>query len=593
MKSKTTALWFVLAVALATAIWLLNTYFLHAPAGPKPILPGLRTEDVTRIDIVPGGGKEFSLVLTNGDWMLDRPFQYPAQTEAVNALLAALKGLKPVVTLSAGELNSQKNAEAGLGFDNPQFTVDLTAGSQTWHLRVGNKTAPGDGIYVRLLGAADAAVTDTAWLKLLKPAAEDWRDTTLVDVPEAVDWLVITNGSQAIELRRGVTNRLWRMVSPLQARADNLLIVSALEKLRGARVSRFVSDDPKANLAAYGLAPATLDVWLGDGTNLLTALHGGKDVSDSPSEMYARRQGWNTVVTTAKDGLAPWLGAVNDFRDRNLFEVSGPVAEIEVTGAFPFTLQQRASNAWTVVGEKFPVDPVQVNGFIHLLANLRIAHFIQDAPTASGLQAYGLANPTNQIIVRSAIGDSNSVIARLQFGVTGTNNEVFAKRADEDFVYSVALADLNNLPLRADFFRDRQIWNFSETNVAQVTLREAGKVRQLIRTGTNEWSLAPGSQGIINPPAIEETIHRLGKLEVAGWLGRNVTPQDIGLTTNGLSIAIELKSGDKYTLDFGAEVRAQTALAAVTLDGERWAFVFPPVLFPLVAENLTIPPKDP
>ena len=43
----------------------------------------------------------------------------------------------------------------------------------------------------------------------------------------------------------------------------------------------------------------------------------------------------------------------------------------------------------------------------------------------------------------------------------------------------------------------------------------------LIRTGTNQWSLAAGSQGIIDPPAVEETVHRLGQLTAAGWIGRN------------------------------------------------------------------------
>jgi len=126
-------------------------------------------------------------------------------------------------------------------------------------------------------------------------------------------------------------------------------------------------------------------------------------------------------------------------------------------------------------------------------------------------------------------------------------------------------------------------------------LRQNGKTRQMIRTGTNEWSLAAGSQGIINPPAVEETIHRLGELTAFAWWGRKFDDTtDIGLTTNSLSVTIELKSGEKHNLAFGKEMRVpslntSTALAVVTLDGERWAFVFPPVLCPLVADWLTIP----
>ena len=258
-----------------------------------------------------------------------------------------------------------------------------------------------------------------------------------------------------------------------------------------------------------------------------------------------------------------------------------------------FTLQQRGSNVWTVAGEKFPVDADNVQAFIQLLAGFRVADFVQDVVTGPGLTKYGLTNPpARQITLRAAVGDTNSTIAQLLFGAA-TTNQVYVKRSDEESVYALTLADLNRLPLGGEEFRERRIWNFSEANVTNVTLHQNGKMRQLVRTGTNQWSLAAG-QGIIDPFAIEETVHRLGELTVAGWLGRGPAMlEKTGLNTNNLSIAIELKSGEKYALDFGMEVAQITALAAVTLDGERWAFVFPPVLYPLVAEHLTIPANAP
>lgn len=78
-------------------------------------------------------------------------------------------------------------------------------------------------------------------------------------------------------------------------------------------------------------------------------------------------------------------------------------------------------------------------------------------------------------------------------------------------------------------------------------------------------------------------------------MDRHITePGKYGLNTNNLQIIVELKNGERYTVDFGTELpRAQTALAAVTLDGERWAFVFPPVLYQFVLSYLTIPANVP
>jgi hypothetical protein len=594
MKSKATIVWLMIVVALAATIWILNNYFQPATPKVKPLFAGLRTDQVTDVDVTPGAGHEISVIRTNNSWKLDKPIAYPAQSAAIDGLLDALQKVTPVMTFSPGELNAHKNADAEFGFDNPQYTLNLVGGGQKWHLRVGNKTAPGDGVYVRLEDTPGAFVTDTSWLQFLPHEANDWRDTTLAEVPGSVNWLVITNGTQAIELRHDVTNRLWRMIRPLQSRANNLLIVSALGQLSTAKILRFVSDDPKPDLASYGLDPAALDVWLGEGTNFLTAIHVGKEVTNMTGEVYARREGLNAIVTTPKEPLAPWRGSVNDFRDPNLFELTAPVAEIEVRGPNNFTMQQRGTNAWAEAGEKFSVDLDLARVFVQSLASLRIADFAQDVVTPSGLQNFGLASPPLQITLRSATGDTNSVIAQLLFGTTNNNKQIYVKRGDEDFVYAIDKSKYDALPwTTGDYFRDRHAWNFSETNVAQVTLHQNGKTRTMIRNGTNDWSLAAGSQGIINTPEVEETVHRLGQLTVEGWLGRKFNDDNVGLSTNNLSITVELKSGEKYTLDFGREVLKQTALAVTTLDGERWAFVFPPALLQLVAESLTIPANTP
>jgi hypothetical protein len=277
-----------------------------------------------------------------------------------------------------------------------------------------------------------------------------------------------------------------------------------------------------------------------------------------------------------------------------LLELIAPVAEVEVHGRDNFTLQRQGSNDWQIVGEKFSADAENAQLFLKTLAGLRVAEFVKDVVTAPDLPAYELATPTRQITLRSAAGDTNSVIVQLSFGAN-QNNEVFVRRADEDFVYAVTVEDFNRLPESAWEFRERRIWEFTEGDVVQITLRQDGKTRQIVRNGSNKWSLAAGSQGIINPPAIEETTHRFGGLTAAGWVGRNVTePEQLGFNTNNLQIVIELKNSAKYTVDFGKELpAAQTALAAVTLDGERWAFVFPPVLYQFVLSYLTIPvPQD-
>ena len=597
MKSKTTGIWFVLAAALFAGIWLTQKFLQPAAPAANNLLPGLHAGDLTGLQISPAGAREIEAVRSNHVWQLQKPIAYPAQAAAITTLAGALEKLAPATRLTAAEMRAHKNADADFGFENPQFRLEVFAGEQSWHLLVGNKTAPGDQVFIRVVGLDGAFVTDAGWLQLLPRSADEWRDTALVDAAGAIDWIVVTNGAKALEFRRDPTNHLWRIVRPYPARADGVRIAAALQQLQSGRVTQFIPDDAHADLSSYGLQPAELDVWLGHGTNFTTAIHAGKSLPES-AQVFARREGWNAVVTASKDTFLPWRGAVNDFRDPHLLALAAPVAEIEVLGENHFTLQQQGENRWTVVGEKFSADAENVTNFLKLLTGLRVADFVKDFATASDLQGFGLATPARQIILRGAAGDSNSVLAQLRFSTTDTNR-VLVKRDDEGFVYALRTEDFARLPESGWEFRDRRVWSFSETNVAQVTLRQSGKTRTMVRTGDNQWLPAPGSQGwqgiLNNPPAVEETIHRLGELTATGWVGHDVTaPEKYGLNPDNLAITVELKTGEKLSVDFGAELtRGQTALASVNFDGSRWVFVFPPVLYQFVVTYLTIPTNAP
>lgn len=585
MKTNTTPIWFVLAVALASGVWFFEKHW-SAPAPTNTnLLPGLRAAEVTAIEIIPAGERKISLVCTNKMWRMREPLAYPAQNAAVDSLVAALEKLTPTLRLTAAEMQTHKSADEEFGFENPQFTVDVSAGDQSWHLRVGKKTAPGDGVYVRLIGGAGAFVTGLDWLKLLPRDSAAWRDTALVNAGGAVDWLVISNGAKVIELRADPTNRLWRMIRPLPTRGDEAFITAALQQLRSTKVAGFVTDDAKADLTAYGLAPAELVVSLGRGTNILEAVHFGKKSPENAAQFYGRRDGWNSVLSVAKESVLPWRGEVNDFREHHLLDFNKPVVGIDVQGANPYSLQQRGSNDWIVVGEKFPVDAENVQVFMALLGNLQVAEFVKDVVTATDLEGFGLVTNTHSITLRFADGTTNALI----FGAADTNR-VLVKRSDEDFVYALSLSAAAGLPDNGWEFRQRQLCNFSLTNLAQITLNKGGRTFSVIRNGVNRWALAPGSQGIVDPVGWEETARAFSNLAAAGWVAKNLTePEKYGFSTNNLQVNLELKGGEKFTLDFGMELRGQTALAAVTLEGERWAFVFPAAYWPLVTTYLNVP----
>jgi len=293
--------------------------------------------------------------------------------------------------------------------------------------------------------------------------------------------------------------------------------------------------------------------------------------------------------------LSPWRGTVNAFRDSRLLpRLASPIGEIEVQGAKNFTLQNAGSNGWTVAGQSFPVDVDKVREFVKLLDGFRIAEFVKDNNTPADLAGFGLTPPARQITLRARPGDTNSTIARLCFGTTDSGR-TYAKCDGENSVYALATDDLGRLPEENWEFRERQVWTFAETNLARIVLHQSGKTREFLQVAPGKWLLAAGSAGNaknLNLAAVDQAARYFGEFTVAGWVGRNVTDLNkFSLRPENLQITFELKTGEKYTVSFGLELpQSNTALAAVTLAGETWVFVFPPTLFQYVLAGLTIPP---
>jgi len=602
MNSKATGIWFVIAAALFAFCFFFVHHFRPVETVSPQVLPHFSAANVTAIQIDPAGVAEILAVRTNNNWQLLKPVAYPAKNRAVIALLEALQGLTPVLRIKASELHENHMTDADYGFDTPQFSVTISEGGERRQLQIGNWTALRDQVYLRIVGMGGVFITDAGWLDLLPHTGDKWRDTALVEAAAPYDWIVLTNGTRSIELRRDPKTQSWRMLLPLVARANSSFIDQSLLRLEAAQISQFVA--PDVDNPVYGLQPASLDLWLGAGSNLVASVHAGKTATNDPAGDYIERDSLNSVAVTAKESLAPWRKQVNDFRDPLLLELTQPVTSIDIDATENFSLQLLGPNQWSIVGQKYPADTQTIMDFIKTLATMKITEFEKDVVTPAVFQSYGLTTNSQQITLRSTVDGSNAVIAQIIFGNPDTNGQ-YVRRADEDFIYRLSLKDTSELTDAAFKFRQRQIWDFPGRDVAQLTLRQNGKVRQIIHNGVNQWVLAPGSQGMtVASRFIEETVSGmenlpgLCQLSAEKWERPNVSDSDAqniyGFNTNNLQITLELKNGEKHTVDFGGEIPGgKSALASVVLDGQRWVFWFPPFLYQVVSYYLTIPADQP
>ena len=586
MTSRANWFWISAAAALFAFIFFYQRHAHKPPAGPVRLLADFKTADVTSVQVRPEGQLEIRAERTNGTWMLTQPLPYAAEPAIIESLLVVLERLTPATYITRRELAGRPKAEEEYGFGSPQATIIVWRRDYRSILFIGAKTAPGDQIFVQVVGDEGAYVVDAEMLKFIPRKADDWRNRTLLDIkPLAFDRVVVTNGAKTFELQRDRERSLWRVVTPdFPARADSATVEEMLQTLQPLRVHQFVTDEPKADAESFGLQPPALTLALAQGTNPVATLQFGKLATNNPSQYYARRVGNSAIVTVSRDVTEPWrASSANDFRDKHLLALTDarPVSVIEVRGEDNFSMV-RTNDGWRVVPQNFAADAGLVKDLLAALSGMKVSQFVKDVAPTVALPTYGLGAPLRQYVLKSAASGSssdqmNAILAELHFG-TNQEHKIFARRTDESSIYEIEPADFERLGSASYQFRDRRIWDVSETNVASVTIRQNGKERKVLRKAQYEWSLAPGSQGIVESLSTEETVRGLCHLAATAWITRGETNRSAFGCTNAHSITLELKNGDHLKVEFGRESPSSFPYGGVMLDGEFWVFEYPLLL---------------
>lgn len=597
MNSKSTWVWLGIAATLFAVIVVVEKFGPQPPPGPAPLLPDFQASSVTSVQVGLSDQLEIQAVRTNDNWSLIKPFAYPAQAASIENLLVVLQQLAPAVIIPGADVRERTNADAEFGFAKPQATLTLRSANAVRPILIGSRTAPGDQVYVQVVGTEGVYVVDAELLKLFPRNADDWRDTAFAGLDRMLfDRISVSNTLAALELQRDPTNLLWRLTRPMAVRADSQRLYLLLQQLNTARVTRFITDEPKVDLEGFGLAAPSLELGFAQGTNSVATFQFGRSPTNDSTQVFARRVGFNTIVTVPQELIAPWRAAFNQFRDPRVVSITRPVDLVEFPGSDSFALQRVSSNAWRSAQASFPIDAELAELTVLTLGNLTIEQF-KDAITEADLPRYGLAEPQRQITISTAVTNAgtatNLVLAALSFGVA-TNGEVFVRRADENPIYAIAPAGYYGLPTAVWQLRDRRIWEFAASNVVRVTIEERGQRRELHRAGTNSWALAPGSQGAIAPKFVEQAVEQFAGMAATAWTARGTNSFDrLGFTTNQSSLTFELKNGEKFPVAFGGMSPAHYCYAAVTLAGETWIFELPMALHQLRLFALSLSPKTP
>ena len=594
MNRKSPWVFVLLAVGLLAYILLFER---HTPdtatraEQDRLLLPDLHPAQVTTVEILRSNGvlrAERAL----DQWRLTDP-AYPAQSGMIESWLATLSALPRRASISAREILAQPGGLGAYGLAAPHATVALQQGAQRLQFRVGARTALGDRVYLQVAGADDVLVTDAAPLERLPQSAADWRDPAFLNLSGlAFDRLSLRSGTREFEVQRGGPSRLWRVTKPRSARADNPRLEQLLQQLQIIRVARFINDFPGADLEPYGLQPPEVSMAFSQGTNPVLVAEFGKSPTNEAGLAFARRSLYPSIVLVPKSVPDTLSLPYTNFLDFQLIDQPlTAVDTVEVVGPETFALRRQTNGTWEVKGVvAFRADPALVQQFLNQLKNLRVEEIAKEVVTELDLPNYGLSSPARQYVLKTpAPGGTNQLLVRIDFG-TNRADRVFARRSDENSVYTVRLDDVRVLPQAAFELRDRRIWSFTTNQVTAVTITVGGQTRRLLRSPAGQWSFAPGSQGMVNTFALEELAYRLGQLWSKAWIAQGEPGLDrygIPQVDQQLSVEMNGATGPQIlTVAFGATSLSGGPFALTTLEPGKVVFEFPFEVFQAYQEVL-------
>jgi len=598
MSWKNTWILVGLAGALFAFIALVERRF--DPTGtvpePKPLFAPFKPTGATAIQIRRGSQYVINLERTNGGWAFTKKFSYPAAAFPVQNFLEQLERAIPATRIAANEILAHKQTSANYGLDTPAIVVSLDQGKERRELRIGARTSAGDQLYVQVGSDPTVCVVGVDLLDKLPRTQNDWRDTSLFHLGgEKVERCEIVHSGAGFRLQLDSTNQQWRLIHPPH-RADQDAVALLLKKIQDTRVVEFVTDTD-TDIEAFGFTTPDFEVTLGaDGT--AQKVQFGRAATNDPTRVYARLMAHTNVVLVPKALVDLLATPYSELRERQLAPFAPELIDsIEVRGDETFTVRRGASGGWMV--DETPVDAVFVEQRLFELSRLKASEFVKDVVT--DFSQFALEPPLRQYSLRTAVtntsGPTNVLVARLDFGGLTPSGLVYARRWDENSVYSIPLLEFSRMPSAPWQLRTHRVWNFTTNQLMRITVQEGANVREVLRQPNGEWVPVKGwADENLNPFALEEIALGLGQLHAIAWVARGEGVREkFGFAPGGTKLSVELRgeTPQVLTIEFGGSTPMQIPYGLVELNGQPALFEFP---WPLYGDllryfHLTTPPR--
>jgi len=496
-------------------------------------------------------------------WMLTEPVRAKAEPRTVDEVLDGLVEGKreKVIAEQAADL-------ADYGLKEPSLVVEATVKDVATPtvLHIGARTPTMSSYYAREGEQSKVLMVPTSLYSKFDKTVFTLRDKTVLAVDQnQVKRVEVHQGEQVIAAE-SEGDKGWKMVAPLEAKADKTKVNDLISAINGAKVKEFLEEAPQ-DLAKYGLNPPRwrLTFFIGDDRAEKSLLLGNEDTAKSG--LNAKRGTMDPVFLVETTLLEKLPKEASDWRDRALMafkrddvervairdgDSTVEVACVEHCGKIP-------DDRWQL---KQPLearaDAVKVRTLLRNIEELKAKAFITE--NATDLGPYGLDHPAAQIHIW--LKDKAEPVTLLVGGEDADTSGRYLKFPERSAVYLIDAKDSADLVKTAPELRDLKLLALKARDIRKIEVTQPD-VTVVLEGDGETWTQVQPTKTKVEGFKVRSLLWKLEDLEFKEeWPATAVAPDAHGLEQPATTVTLWGQGGKKLeTLKLGKK-----------LEGKEWVY---------------------
>ena len=344
----------------------------------EKVFADVKSDKIDQVTVKSASGDKTTVQKQANAWQVTLPAPAPADEAELSGITSNLASLEVqrVVDDQPGDVKQY-------GLDPARIEVTFRQDGKERTLLIGQKTPTGGDIYARVPDKPRVFLVSSYLEATFNKSSFELRDKTILKIDrEKVERLELETPDRTVKVAKQGGD--WRIVSPVEARADFGAVEGIIGRLNTAPMKSIASADA-ADLKEYGLDKPAATVRVTSGS-----AQAGLAIGKSAGEgvVYAKDLSRPMVFTVEAALLDEFKKPADDFRVKDLFDArSFNTTRVEIVrGAQTIALEkEKGKDVWKqVTPAPKPADTAKVDALLNALTGARAASFV-DKTTATGL----------------------------------------------------------------------------------------------------------------------------------------------------------------------------------------------------------------